>query len=41
VRVQQFHELVSKAKGRARTKQVELATPEERERQQRLGGVFA
>jgi ATPase subunit of ABC transporter with duplicated ATPase domains len=64
VREQQFHELVSKAKGRALTKQVgfrnsytrpvsklyarfpflhqvELATPEERERQQRLGGVVA
>jgi hypothetical protein len=41
VRVQQFDELVSKAKGRVRTKQVELAAPEERERQQRLGGVVA
>jgi ATP-binding cassette subfamily F protein uup len=41
-RQDQFYELLDKAKGRSsNTKALELATPEEKERQKRLGGVVA
>ena len=37
----QFYELVDQSKGRAVTRALELSTPEEKERQKRLGGVVA
>lgn len=41
VREEQFYELVEKAKGQKATQTVDFASPEEKERQKRLGGVVA
>ena len=40
-RQDQFYELVDKAKKRESSKKIELATPEEKEKQKRLGGIVA